>query len=221
MQCDEDTQESDDFEEPTLSSDDGIYTTESTSSSEGSFTDHSEEFDYDEEKKEYSVQDWPDDVWGEHYDKIRHLQQDTCYDMDDGQPLRWHITGMPGMALNADPIVVAHIQACHENQKFTYGDEQYTSAKDVVGASEKYERRDRRLRTTFSIASKHFHGVPPGIRTSTNPRIYVSAMQFGNLNHVPELEATVILSPGMLAYVEGDGWCIVQNITAYNDGDKR
>ena len=125
------------------------------------------------------------------------------------------------MALNADPIIVAHIQACRENQKFAYGDEQCTSAKDTVGDSEKNERRDRRLRTTFSIAAKHYHGVPPGMRTSTNPRIYVSAMQFGNLTRVPELEATVLLSPGMLVYVEGDGWCIVQNINAYNVGDRR
>ena len=127
----------------------------------------------------------------------------------------WKITDM---ASNADPIIVEHIQACRNNQKFAYGDEQYTSAKDVVGDSERYERSDRRLRTTFSISAKHYHGVPPGKRTS---RIYASAMQGGNLANVPELNATVTLSPGMLVYEEGEGWCIVQNINTYNDGDRR
>ena len=87
--------------------------------------------------------------------------------------------------------------------------------------SDSYERQDRRLRRTFLIASKHFHGAPPGRRHHTNPRVYVSAMQFGNLAHVAELEATVTVSPGMLAYVKDEGWCIIQNITAYNEGRQR
>ena len=103
----------------------------------------------------------------------------------------------------------------------TYGDEQFTSAKCVTGVSDSYERPDRRLKTTFLVASKHFHGVPPGIRNHTNPRIYVSAMQFGNLAHVVELDATVTISPSMLAYVEPEGWCVIQNITAYNKGRQR
>jgi len=127
----------------------------------------------------------------EHYDLIRHCPQETLYDMEDDTLDCWKITDM---ASNADPIIVEHIQACRNNQKFAYGDEQYTSAKDVVGDSERYERSDWRLRTTFSISAKHYHGVPPGKRTSTNPRIYVSAMQFGNLANVPELNATVALT---------------------------
>ena len=111
----------------------------------------------------------------------------------------------------------------YDNEKFTYGDEQHTSTK--AGKSESSERPDRRLKTTFSIASKHFHGIPPGRRTSKNPRIYVSAMQVANLAHVPEIDATVTMSPGMLAYVKGNpkdkGWCIIQNITAYNNGPQR
>ena len=121
----------------------------------------------------------------------------------------------------AEPDVVAHLKACEDNQKFTYGDEQFTSAEGVTGVSNSYERQDRRLRRTFLIASKHFHGVPPGRRHHTNPRVYVSAMQFGNLAHVAELEATVTVSPGMLAYVKDEGWCIIQNITAYNEGRQR
>jgi hypothetical protein len=35
------------------------------------------------------------------------------------------------------------------------------------------------------------------------------------------VEAMVLLSPGMLVYVEGEGWCIVQNINAYNGGERR
>ena len=46
-------------------------------------------------------------------------------------------------------------------------------------------------------------------------------MQFGNSNTVAELDATVTMSPGMLAYVKDKGWCIVQNITAYNNGPTR
>jgi hypothetical protein len=138
--------------------------------------------------------------------------------MEDGKEDRWSITEI---ALNGDPIIVAHIQACLENQKFAYGDDQFTSAKNVSGDSERHEREDRRLKTTFSIAAKHYHGIPPGKRTSTNPRVYVSAMQFGNLSHVAEVEAMVLLSPGMLVYVEGEGWCIVQNINAYNGGERR
>ena len=125
------------------------------------------------------------------------------------------------MITETDPVVLAHIAACDDNQKFTYGDEQFTSAKGVTGVSGSYERPDRRLKTTFLVASKHFHGVPPGIRNHTNPRIYVSAMQFGNLSHVVELDATVTISPGMLAYVEPEGWSVIQNITAYNKGRQR
>ena len=43
-------------------------------------------------------------------------------------------------------------------------------------------------------------------------------MQVANLAHVPEIDATVTMSPGMLAYVEDRGWCIIQNITAYDKG---
>ena len=138
--------------------------------------------------------------------------------MEDGESHSWYITSMrrPMMAKNPDPVVLAHIAACNKNEKFTYGDEQHTSTK--AGKSESSERPDRRLKTTFSIASKHFHGIPPGRRTSKNPRIYVSAMQVANLAHVPEIDATVTMSPGMLAYVEEEGWCIIQNITAYNKG---
>ena len=48
------------------SSSDGSYAPKSSSSgddSEDAFTDHTEDFDYDEETKTYSVQDWPDEVW--------------------------------------------------------------------------------------------------------------------------------------------------------------
>jgi len=203
------------------SSSDGTYTPKTSSSeddSEDAFTDHTEEFDYDEVTKTYSVKDWPDEVWQEHYVKVFHDPLETCYEMDDDKEDCWSITDMPS---NDDPIIVAHIQACLENQKFAYGNEQYTSAKHVSGDSERLEREDRRLKTTFSISAKHYHGVPPGKRTSTNPRVYVSAMQFGNLSHVAEVEAMVLLSPGMLVYVEGEGWCIVQNINAYNGGERR
>jgi len=206
------------------SSSDGTYTPETSSSgddSEDAFTDHSEEFDYDEETKTYSVQDWPYDVWKEHYDCVEHLPQDTSYYVDDGQSHSWSITEMPGMALTPDPVVLAHIAACDKNEKFTYGDEQLTSTKAVNGKSDSSERPDRRLKTTFSIASKHFHGIPPGRRTSNNPRVYVSAMQVANVAHIPDIDAVVTLSPGMLAYVEEVGWCIIQNITAYNKGPER
>ena len=52
------------------SSSDGSYAPKSSSSgddSEDAFTDHTEDFDYDEETKTYSVQDWPDEVWQQHY----------------------------------------------------------------------------------------------------------------------------------------------------------
>ena len=92
------------------SSSDGTYTPRSTSSeddSEDAFTDHSEEFDYDEETKTYSVQDWLPDVWKKHYVPVRHLPQDTSYDVDDGESHSWYITSMPGMALNPDPVVLS------------------------------------------------------------------------------------------------------------------
>ena len=38
------------------------------------------------------------------------------------------------------------------------------------------------------------------------------------IQSVAELDATVTMSPGMLAYVEEEGWCIIQNITAYDKG---
>jgi hypothetical protein len=177
--------------------------------------------DYDEDTKTYSVEDWPDKVWQQHYDKIFHDPQDTCYDLDNGNSLRWHITDMPGMALRPDPDVVSHMEACEKNEIFTYGDEQYTSPEIVKNLKPSDERADRRLKTTFSIASRHFHGIPPGKRTGNNPRIYVSAMQFGNINCVAELDATVTMSPGMLAYVKDKGWCIIQNITAYINGPQR
>ena len=94
------------------SSSDGTYTPKSTSSgddSEDAFTDHTEEFDYDPETKTYSVQDWPDEVWQQHYEKISHDPLETCYEVDDGKSLHWHITGLPGMALWPDPVVVAHV----------------------------------------------------------------------------------------------------------------
>ena len=210
----------DSAEESESSSFDGNYTEESTpsSESESSFTDHEEEFDYDEETGEYSVKDHPAEVWQEHYDFKSHHKKDTCYTINGGTTQQWH---MIDMISAPDDVVEAHLQACDENQKFTYGDEQFTSAKGVTGVSGCFERPDRRLRTTFLIASKHFHGVPPGTRNHTNPRIYVSAMQFGNLAHVVELDATVTISPGMLAYVEPEGWCVIQNITAYNKGRQR
>ena len=83
MHCGDDTDVSGEFEEPTLSSDDGIYTTESSSSSDGSFTENSEDLDYDEETKTYSVQDHPTEVWQELYDFIRHCPRETFCDMDD------------------------------------------------------------------------------------------------------------------------------------------
>ncbi len=58
-------------------------------------------------------------------------------------------------------------------------------------------------------------------------------MQIANVAHVPEIDAVVTLSSGMLAYVEEVGWCallwyfygasicIIQNITAYNKGPER
>jgi hypothetical protein len=205
------------------SSSDGTYTPETSSGddSEGAFTDHSEEFDYDEETKTYSVKDWPDGVWQQHYEKIPHDPLETCYEMDDGKSLHWNITEMPGMDLSPDPVVLAHMEACDKNEIFTYGDEQYTSPEIIKGLIPSYERADRRLKTTFSIASRHFHGIPPGKRTVNNPRIYVNAMQFGNINCVTQLDATVTMSPGMLAYVKDKGWCIIQNITAYNNGPQR
>ena len=206
------------------SSSDGTYTPKSTSSgddSEDAFTDHTEEFDYDPETKTYSVQDWPDEVWQQHYEKISHDPLETCYEMDDGRSLHWDISDMPGMCLRPDPVVLAHMEACNNNEIFTYGDEQYTSPEIVKDLIPTDERADRRRKTTFSIASRHFHGIPPGKRTANNPRIYVSAMQFGNSNTVAELDATVTMSPGMLAYVKDKGWCIIQNITAYNNGPQR
>ena len=207
-------------EETVSSSDDGGYTPETTSSSESesSFSDHSEEFDYDEATGEYSVKDFPEEVWAEHNEYKRHSKEDTRYVIDGDTSHQWAVIDMIS---EAEPVVLAHIAACDANQKFTYGDEQFTSAKDVTGVSDSYERPDRRLKTTFLVASKHFHGIPPGIRNHTNPRIYVSAIQFGNLAHVVELDKTVTMSPGMLAYVEGKGWSVIQNITAYNKGRMR
>ena len=212
--------EADPAEESDSSLDDGNYTVESTPSSESysSYSDHEEEFDYDEEKREYTVKDWPAEVWAEHYDLKSHHKNDTCYTILGDETEQWHVVDMIS---KPDEAVDAHVKSCDQNEKFIYGDEQLTSAKGVTGISHCYERRDRRLRTTYSIASKHFHGIPPGRRNHTNPRIYVSAIQFGNLPHVAELDATVTVSPGMLAYVEGDGWCIIQNITAYNEGRQR
>ena len=203
------------------SSSDGSYAPKSSSSgddSEDAFTDHTEDFDYDEETKTYSVKDWPDEVWQQHYDKISHDPLETCYEMDDGASLHWHIADMPGWALNPD---LAHMEACDKQEIFSYGYEQCTSPEIDKHLIPTDERADRRRKTTFSIASRHFHGIPPGKRTVNNPRIYVSAMQFGNSNTVAELDATVTMSPGMLAYVKDKGWCIIQNITAYNNGPQR
>ena len=166
------------------SSSDGTYTPKTTSSgddSEDAFTDHSEEFDYDEETKTYSVQDWPKRYgWKEHYVWARHLPQDTSYEMDDGESHSWYITSMPGMALNPDPVVLADIAACNKNEKFTYGDEQHTSTKAVNGKSDSSERPDRRLKTTFSIASKHFHGIPPGVTKKEQKPSYIRKCNTGS-----------------------------------------
>ena len=220
MSSNDNIDEVDSAEESESSLLDGNYTKESTPSSEScsSYSDHSEMFVYDEKTGEYTVEDYPAEVWQEHYDFKSHHKKDTCYTINGDPTQQWHVIDMIS---EPDDVVEAHLQACDQNQKFIYGDEQFTSAKGVTGVSGCFERPDRRLRTTFSIASKHFHGIPPGIRNRTNPRIYVSAMQFGNLTHVVELDATVTISPGMLAYVEGDGWCIIQNITAYNEGRQR
>ena len=183
-----------------------------------SFSDHSENYEMDEAIQRRIIEDWPDEVWQEHYENKPHVKEDTCYVIDGDTSHQWAVIDMIS---EAEPVVLAHIAACDANQKFTYGDEQFTSAKDVTGVSGSYERPDRRLKTTFLVASKHFHGIPPGIRNHTNPRIYVSAIQFGNLAHVVELDKTVTMSPGMLAYVEGKGWSVIQNITAYNKGRQR
>ena len=183
-----------------------------------SFSDHSEKYEMDEAIQRRIIEDWPDEVWQEHYENKPHVKEDTCYVIDGDTSQQWSVLDMIS---EAEPVVLAHIAACDANQKFTYGDEQFTSAKDVTGVSDSYERPDRRLKTTYLVASKHFHGIPPGIRNHTNPRIYVSAIQFGNLAHVVELDKTVTMSPGMLAYVEGKGWSVIQNITAYNKGRQR
>ena len=220
MSSTDEQEELDPAEEIVTSSDDGSYIEETTptNESESTFTNHPEQFDYDEATQKYSVKDVPDEVWQEHYEYKRHVKKDTCYEIDGDTSQQWSVLDMIS---EADPVVLAHVAACDDNKKFTYGDEQFTSAKGVTGVSGSYERPDRRLKTTFLVASKHFHGVPPGIRNHTNPRIYVSAMQFGNLAHVVELDATVTISPGMLAYVEPEGWSVIQNITAYNKGRQR
>ena len=183
-----------------------------------SFSDHSEKYEMDEAIQRRIIKDLPDEEWQAHYENKRHGKQDTCYVIDGDTSQQWAVIDM---ITETDPVVLAHIAACDNNQNFTYGDEQFTSAKDVTGVSGSYERPDRRLKTTFLVASKHFHGIPPGIRNHTNPRIYVSAIQFGNLAHVVELDKTVTMSPGMLAFVEGKGWSVIQNITAYNKGRQR
>ena len=100
------------------------YTPRSSSSgddSEDEFTDHTEEFDFDEETKTYSVRDWPRDVWKKHYDWVRHLPRDTTYDVDDGESHSWYITQMrrPMEEEPHDPVVLAHIAACNNNEKIT------------------------------------------------------------------------------------------------------
>ena len=76
------------------STSDGSYTPETTSSSEGPFTDHAEEFDYDEEKPEYSVKDWPEEVWQEHYENKPHVKQDACYVIDGDTSQQWSVLDM-------------------------------------------------------------------------------------------------------------------------------
>ena len=195
-----------------------VQETTPSTESKSSYGDYPEVYDYDEAIERRIIEDWPDEVWKEHYEKKRHVKHDTCYVIDGDTSQQWNVIDMIS---EPDTVVMAHIEACDDNQKFTYGDEQFTSATGVSGVSDGYERQDRRLKTTFLVASKHFHGIPPGIRNHTNPRIYVSGIQFGNLAHVPDLDSTVTVSPGMLAYVDGEGWCVIQNITAYNKGRQR
>ena len=85
MSSTDEQEKADPSEETVSSSSDGTYTEETTpsSESESSFTDHCEQFNYDEATGEYSVKDWPDEVWKERYDFVRHSKQDTCYVMDD------------------------------------------------------------------------------------------------------------------------------------------
>ena len=149
MSSDDQEEELDPAEESEPSTSDGSYTEETTpdTESESSLSDHKEEFDYDEETKKYSInsiEDWPDEVWQQHYELKRHVKKDTCYVIDSDTSQQWSVIDMIS---ERDPVVLAHVAAYNDNKKFTYGDEQFTSAKGVSGVSDSYERPDRRLKT--------------------------------------------------------------------------
>ena len=82
-----------------------------------SFSDHSEKYEMDEAIQRRIIKDLPDEEWQEHYENKRHVKEDTCYVIDGDTSQQWAVIDM---ITETDPVVLAHIAACDNNQTKIY-----------------------------------------------------------------------------------------------------
>ena len=126
MSSSDEEEESDPPKETEPSTSDGSYTEETTptTESESSFSDHSENYEMDEAIQRRIIEDWPDEVWQEHYENKPHVKEDTCYVIDGDSSHQWHVIDMIS---EPDPVLSTASSCSH------FGQLKMMSIKDQVG----------------------------------------------------------------------------------------